>query len=56
MAAPDAEKRAALTAVRTYLQMQELEREEALDELATKLGVSDERARELWEEAEADLL
>lgn len=36
--------------------MQELEREEGQQELADVLKVSEERARELWEQAEADLL
>lgn len=53
---PEAEKNAALTAVRKYLRMQELEREEGQQELADVLKVSEERARELWEQAEADLL
>lgn len=50
------EKSAALKSARTYLTMQEQQREEAVEELAMELGISDDRAHDLFESAVATLL
>lgn len=53
---PTPEKSAALKSARTYLYMQEQQREDAVDELAMELGISDDHARDLFENAVATLL